>query len=166
MPDLQGSLYTNWSCSTIPTSKNCFHHGRKDTEFLKWRWKPHQCQLPRFDPNTFLEFVQGKKLGFIGDSVARNHMDSLLCLLSMVSTFMSYTYSSPTFTQIRIILLFHYNRALIFICGMVWSNLSLDKLNIIYCVSCLNCKYFIGRNSGGSLQRFRRPETGMVLSRS
>ncbi|XVE67987.1 hypothetical protein DITRI_Ditri09bG0032200 [Diplodiscus trichospermus] len=87
IPDLQGSSqYTNSSCTTIPTSKNCFHHGRKDTDFLNWRWKPDQCDLPRFDPKTFLEFVQGKKLAFIGDSVARNHMESLLCLLSKVET--------------------------------------------------------------------------------
>ena len=85
IPDLEGSQYTNSSCTTIPTSKNCFHHGRKDVDFLNWRWKPDQCDLPRFDPKTFLEFVQGKKLAFIGDSVARNHMDSLLCLLSKVS---------------------------------------------------------------------------------
>ncbi|XP_021299087.1 protein ALTERED XYLOGLUCAN 4-like [Herrania umbratica] len=86
IPDLQGSQYTNSSCTTIPTSKNCFHHGREDTDFLNWRWKPDQCDLPRFDPKTFLEFVQGKKLAFVGDSVARNHMESLLCLLSKVET--------------------------------------------------------------------------------
>ena len=85
IPDLEGSQYTNSSCTTIPTSKNCFHHGRKDVDFLNWRWKPDQCDLPRFDPKTFLEFVQGKILAFIGDSVARNHMESLLCLLSKVS---------------------------------------------------------------------------------
>lgn len=86
IPDLKGSQYTNSSCTTIPSSKNCFHHGRKDTDFLNWRWKPDQCDLPRFDPKAFLEFVRGKKLGFVGDSVARNHMESLLCLLSKVET--------------------------------------------------------------------------------
>ncbi|GMI67053.1 TRICHOME BIREFRINGENCE-LIKE 22, ALTERED XYLOGLUCAN 4-LIKE [Hibiscus trionum] len=86
IPDPQGSLYTNSSCSTIPSSKNCFRHGRKDKEFLNWRWKPHECVLPRFDPQIFLEFVHGKKLAFVGDSVARNHMESLLCLLSKVET--------------------------------------------------------------------------------
>ncbi|KAK8506911.1 hypothetical protein V6N13_094069 [Hibiscus sabdariffa] len=86
VPDLHGSPYTNSSCTTIPDSKNCFRHGRSDTDFLNWRWKPKQCVLPRFDPNTFLEFAKGKKLGFVGDSVARNHMESLLCLLSKVET--------------------------------------------------------------------------------
>ncbi|KAK8477806.1 hypothetical protein V6N11_025315 [Hibiscus sabdariffa] len=86
VPDLHGSRYTNSSCTTIPDSKNCFRHGRSDRDFPNWRWKPEKCVLPRFDPNTFLEFVKGKKLGFIGDSVARNHMESLLCLLSKVET--------------------------------------------------------------------------------
>ncbi|GKV08578.1 hypothetical protein SLEP1_g20191 [Rubroshorea leprosula] len=86
VPDLGGSQYTNWSCRTIPESKNCFMHGRQDRDFLNWRWKPDKCDLPRFDPKTFLEFVRGKKLAFVGDSVARNHMESLLCLLSNVET--------------------------------------------------------------------------------
>lgn len=76
------SYYTNSSCPTIPDSKNCFKHGRMDNDFLNWKWKPEQCELPMFDPKIFLNIVRGKKMAFIGDSVARNHMDSLLCLLS------------------------------------------------------------------------------------
>lgn len=86
VPSLEGSTYyTNSSCTTIPDSKNCFKHGRKDTDFLKWKWRPEQCELPRFNPRSFLHIVRGKKMAFIGDSVARNHMESLLCLLSQVS---------------------------------------------------------------------------------
>ncbi|CAK9161291.1 unnamed protein product [Ilex paraguariensis] len=84
--DLNASLYMNWSCPTIPDSKNCFKNGREDRDFLNWRWKPDQCELPRFDPKTFLKIVRGKKMAFIGDSVARNHMESLLCLLSKEET--------------------------------------------------------------------------------
>ncbi|XLU20867.1 hypothetical protein S245_056933 [Arachis hypogaea] len=76
------TYYTNSSCRTIPDSKNCFKHGRTDSDFLNWRWKPEQCDLPRFDHKMFLELVRGKKMAFIGDSVSRNHMESLLCLLS------------------------------------------------------------------------------------
>ncbi|KAF8399304.1 hypothetical protein HHK36_015169 [Tetracentron sinense] len=86
IPDLNGSLYTNWSCSTIPNSKNCGKHGRKDVDFVNWRWKPDGCELPRFEPKTFLRIVQGKTLAFIGDSIARNQMESLLCLLSQDET--------------------------------------------------------------------------------
>ncbi|KAL2925634.1 Protein ALTERED XYLOGLUCAN 4-like [Bienertia sinuspersici] len=86
VPDLNGSQYTSTSCVTIPDSKNCFKHGRLDRDFVNWRWKPDNCELPKFNPHKFLHVVGGKKLAFIGDSVARNHMESLLCLLSQVET--------------------------------------------------------------------------------
>ncbi|KAK4834081.1 hypothetical protein QYF36_016515 [Acer negundo] len=55
---------------------------RPDTDFMKWRWKPDGCDLPIFNPAQFLKIVRGKSLAFIGDSVARNQMQSLICLLS------------------------------------------------------------------------------------
>ncbi|KAI3861666.1 hypothetical protein MKW98_000618 [Papaver atlanticum] len=82
IPELNGPLYTNWSCSTIPESKNCQLNGRKDVDYMNWKWKPDDCELQRFDAKKFLSIVRGKKLAFIGDSVARNQMESLLCLLS------------------------------------------------------------------------------------
>ncbi|KAH7532842.1 hypothetical protein FEM48_Zijuj04G0065400 [Ziziphus jujuba var. spinosa] len=57
-----------------------------DSDFMRWRWKPDGdgCELPIFNPTEFLELVRGKSLAFVGDSVARNHMQSLICLLSRV----------------------------------------------------------------------------------
>ncbi|GMH03097.1 hypothetical protein Nepgr_004936 [Nepenthes gracilis] len=75
-------LCTNSSCQTIPVSKNCFVNVRKDEEFLQWRWEPEKCELPRFETKTIFSIVSGKKMAFIGDSVARNQMESLLCLPS------------------------------------------------------------------------------------
>ncbi|KAL2932881.1 Protein ALTERED XYLOGLUCAN 4-like [Bienertia sinuspersici] len=75
-------LYTNATCPTIPTSKDCFLHGRNDKDFLYWRWKPHKCKLPRFELTTFYKIMRNKRLAFIGDSLARNQMESLLCLIS------------------------------------------------------------------------------------
>lgn len=37
-------------------------------------------------PHLFLTIVRGKTLAFAGDSIARNQMESLLCLLSQVNT--------------------------------------------------------------------------------
>ena len=74
--------YNNTSCPTIPSSKDCFLHGREDKEFLYWRWKPDECHLSRFKSKVFFQIVRGKRLAFIGDSVARNQMESLLCLLA------------------------------------------------------------------------------------
>ncbi|CAH9092661.1 unnamed protein product [Cuscuta epithymum] len=82
----EGPYYTNVTCDwAIQEHQNCMKFGRPDTGFLKWRWKPDGCELPVFDPNRFLELVRGKSLAFVGDSVARNHMQSLLCLLSSVA---------------------------------------------------------------------------------
>ncbi|KAG9139279.1 hypothetical protein Leryth_011280 [Lithospermum erythrorhizon] len=59
-------------------------YGRPDTGFMKWRWKPDACDLPIFNPFQFLEIVRGKSLAFVGDSVGRNQMQSLICMLSRV----------------------------------------------------------------------------------
>ncbi|KAI4389298.1 hypothetical protein MLD38_001537 [Melastoma candidum] len=76
--------YTNSTCSLIPDQLNCFMFGRTDSDFLKWRWRPDGCELPLFDARQFLELVRGKKLAFVGDSLGRNQMHSLQCLLSGV----------------------------------------------------------------------------------
>lgn len=57
-------------------------NGRPDQGYLNWKWEPDDCELPRFNPAQFLELMRGKKLMFIGDSIARNHMQALLCALS------------------------------------------------------------------------------------
>ncbi|XP_055806233.1 protein trichome birefringence-like 19 [Solanum dulcamara] len=80
----EGPYYTNMTCFAIQEHQNCMKYGRPDTDFLKWKWKPDGCELPIFDAHQFLEIVRGKSLAFVGDSVARNHMQSLICLLSKV----------------------------------------------------------------------------------
>nr|XP_043608548.1 protein trichome birefringence-like 19 [Erigeron canadensis] len=81
----EGPYYTNETCWAIQEHQNCMKFGRPDRDFLKWRWKPYNCELPVFDPWRFLEMMRGKSLAFVGDSVSRNHMQSLLCLLSRVT---------------------------------------------------------------------------------
>ncbi|XVE64113.1 hypothetical protein DITRI_Ditri07aG0075700 [Diplodiscus trichospermus] len=82
--DPQGPLYTNNSCPVLTQMQNCQGNGRPDREYENWRWKPSQCDLPRFNAKKFLELMRGKTLAFIGDSVARNQMESMLCLLWQV----------------------------------------------------------------------------------
>ncbi|KAF3443945.1 hypothetical protein FNV43_RR13635 [Rhamnella rubrinervis] len=76
--------YTNLTCSEIFDQQNCMKFGRPDSEYLKWRWKPTNCELPLFNPVQFLELVRGKSMAFVGDSLGRNQMQSLLCLLATV----------------------------------------------------------------------------------
>lgn len=82
--DPSGPLYTNNSCPIITQMQNCQGNGRPDKDYENWRWKPSQCDLPRLDPKKFLELMRGKTLAFIGDSVARNQMESMLCILWQV----------------------------------------------------------------------------------
>lgn len=82
--DSAGPLYTNFSCPIITQSQNCQGNGRPDKEYENWRWKPFHCDLPRFNATKFLELMSGKTITFVGDSVARNQMESLLCILWQV----------------------------------------------------------------------------------
>ncbi|KAL2540096.1 Protein trichome birefringence-like 18 [Abeliophyllum distichum] len=79
-----GPLYSNNSCPIITQMQNCQGNGRPDKDYENWRWKPSQCDLPRFEAKKFLELMRGKTLAFVGDSVARNQMESMLCILWQV----------------------------------------------------------------------------------
>ncbi|XP_078431569.1 protein trichome birefringence-like 25 [Wolffia australiana] len=82
VPHPAGPAYTNESCGMIEDHQNCLKNGRPDTGYLHWKWKPRDCDLPLFDAKKFLESLRNKWLAFIGDSISRNHIQSLLCLLS------------------------------------------------------------------------------------
>ncbi|GAB2297326.1 hypothetical protein Dimus_031436 [Dionaea muscipula] len=85
VPDKSGPLYNGTSCGTIKDGQNCMSHGRPDLGYLFWRWEPRQCRLPRFDPRAFLHLMRNKNLAFVGDSMARNQLESLLCMLGSLS---------------------------------------------------------------------------------
>ena len=84
IPNPKAPYYKNTTCWGIHEHQNCMKYGKPNLDFMKWRWKPDGCELPIFNPAQFLELMRDKKLAFIGDSVARNHMQSLMCLLSRV----------------------------------------------------------------------------------
>ncbi|KAL8028128.1 hypothetical protein ABFS82_14G136500 [Erythranthe guttata] len=84
IPDPNGPMYTNTTCRTIESPQNCMKNGRPDFDYVYWRWKPKDCNLPKFDPKKFLNIMRYKSLAFIGDSIMRNHVQSLLCMLSPV----------------------------------------------------------------------------------
>ncbi|KAL6911418.1 hypothetical protein ACP4OV_000223 [Aristida adscensionis] len=85
VPDPAAPYYTNATCPFIDGRQDCMKYGKPGlSSILRWRWQPHGCDLPRFDPAAFLRLVRHKSMAFVGDSVARNHMQSLMCLLSKV----------------------------------------------------------------------------------
>ncbi|XP_047323942.1 protein trichome birefringence-like 19 [Impatiens glandulifera] len=94
--DSKEPYYTNETKCVIDDRQNCMKFGRPDTDFLKWRWKPYGCDLPLFDARRFLEIVKGKTLAFLGDSVGRNQMQSLVCLLSSAAQPVDVSYTSDT----------------------------------------------------------------------
>lgn len=100
--DSTGPLYTNDSCPVLTQMQNCQGNGRPDKDYENWRWKPSQCDLPRFDPKQFLELMRGKTIAFIGDSVGRNQMESMLCILWQVRAALS-----SIFTLLICLLLFN-----------------------------------------------------------
>ncbi|TVU28333.1 hypothetical protein EJB05_19848 [Eragrostis curvula] len=85
VPDTEPPYYTNLTCPFIDDLQNCMKFGKPSLEFLRWRWQPDGCDLPRFDAARFLEAMRGKSVAFVGDSLARNHFKSLLCILSKVA---------------------------------------------------------------------------------
>ncbi|KAJ8900542.1 hypothetical protein K2173_025319 [Erythroxylum novogranatense] len=84
IPDTSGPFYTNQSCLAIEGHQNCMKNGRSDSGYLYWRWNPRDCELPRFNADKFLHLMRNKSWGFIGDSISRNHVQSLFCILSQV----------------------------------------------------------------------------------
>lgn len=84
VPNPLGPAYTNESCNLIESHQNCMTNGRPDREFLNWRWVPRDCDLPQFDSWRFLRMMRNKAWALIGDSISRNHVQSLLCMLAKV----------------------------------------------------------------------------------
>ncbi|XP_037454571.1 protein trichome birefringence-like 19 [Triticum dicoccoides] len=85
VPDDEPSYYTNLTCPFIDDLQNCMKFGKPGLDLMRWRWKPDGCDLPRFDAGRFLEAMRGRSMAFVGDSLARNHVKSLLCILSQVA---------------------------------------------------------------------------------
>ncbi|GLJ17098.1 hypothetical protein SUGI_0295750 [Cryptomeria japonica] len=84
--DSLGPLYKNDSCPILSQPQNCQGNGRPDKDYENWRWQPMSCDLPRLDAHKFLELMHGKTLAFVGDSVSRNQMESMMCILWQVET--------------------------------------------------------------------------------
>lgn len=73
--------YDESECPYIQPQLTCRTHGRPDTEYQKWRWQPHGCDLPRFNATLMLESLRGKRMMFVGDSLNRGQYVSMVCLI-------------------------------------------------------------------------------------
>ncbi|PHT43745.1 Protein trichome birefringence-like 43, partial [Capsicum baccatum] len=84
-------LYNSSICSFIEGQFNCQGNGRPDKFYLKYKWKPNACELPKFDGLDFLRRVKGKRIMFIGDSLSLNQWQSLACMLHAALPQLNYT---------------------------------------------------------------------------
>lgn len=81
IPDESYPLYNASECPFAEQGFNCLANGRKDKGYLKWRWKPKNCEIPRFNVQAILEKLRGKRVVFVGDSLSRTQWESMICLL-------------------------------------------------------------------------------------
>lgn len=83
--DASYPLYSAGQCPYISESRaNCRKHGRPDSDYEKWRWKPLGCSFRRFNARDLLWRLRGKRLMFVGDSISRSQWESMVCLLQAV----------------------------------------------------------------------------------
>ncbi len=99
MNDSQAPPYTNNTCKYIQEHQDCMMNGRPDQKYLHWRWKPNKCELPRIDSRTALDSMRGKSMVFVGDSIARNQFQALLCALSQAFLSLSLSLSNSVLTS-------------------------------------------------------------------
>ncbi|XAR73189.1 hypothetical protein NMG60_11007075 [Bertholletia excelsa] len=74
-------LYDASECPFVEQGFNCLENGRRDKNYLMWRWKPKYCNIPRFNVQSILEMFRSKRIVFVGDSMSRTQWESLICLL-------------------------------------------------------------------------------------
>ncbi|WKA11914.1 hypothetical protein VitviT2T_029365 [Vitis vinifera] len=74
-------FYDASKCPFIRNGSNCLKNGRPDKEYLKYKWKPNDCHLPRFNGEDFLKRFKGKKIMFVRDSLSENQWQSLTCMV-------------------------------------------------------------------------------------
>ncbi|KAG6500144.1 protein trichome birefringence-like 28 [Zingiber officinale] len=82
--DVDFPMYWEEQCQYLSQQMSCSRNGRPESMYQKWRWQPAGCSLPKFDARTMLEWLKGKRMVFIGDSMNRNQWESFVCLMQTV----------------------------------------------------------------------------------
>lgn len=59
-------VYPPGSCPYIDDAFNCFKNGRPDSDYLRFRWKPQGCQIPRWEIEFLINFMQYVTILYMG----------------------------------------------------------------------------------------------------
>lgn len=93
-------LYNTSNCSFIEKEFDCQANGRPDTLYLKYKWKPDGCHLPKFDGESMLRKLKGRKILFVGDSLSLNQWQSFTCMLHAAVRQSNYTINRNGFVSV------------------------------------------------------------------
>ncbi|KAF7833550.1 protein trichome birefringence-like 43 [Senna tora] len=129
-------LYNSSQCPFIEMPFDCQNNGRPDQLYLKYRWKPYACDLPRFSGKHLLEKFENKRIMFVGDSISLNQWQSLTCMIHSWTPHDAYIlqrdhqgFSTFTFLKHNVSLILSRNALLVDIAHKSWGRVL--KLNTI-----------------------------------
>ncbi|CAI5485009.1 unnamed protein product [Closterium sp. Yama58-4] len=82
VPTTQPPLYSGANCTWVSRQWACRRAtDRPSFSHEALQWRPLHCDVPPFDPLDFLDRLRHRALAFVGDSLAQQQFQSLLCLL-------------------------------------------------------------------------------------